>query len=82
MERRKEGGVWKFAKKLTLFLSICIGLYCCIVGGYRLIYERKVPFELVISDPEVIEKVGEPVIRPEEMIIKLLISVSTHLLDL
>ena len=47
-----------------------------IVGGFRLLYERKVPFELVISDQEVIEKVGEPVIRPEEMLIKLLISVS------
>ena len=51
-------------------------LFINIVGGFRLLYERKVPFELVISDPEVIEKVGEPVIRPEEMLIKLLISVS------
>ena len=52
-----------------------------VVDGYRLVYERKVKFDLHLIDPEVPDRVLEEVNRVEEMIVKILVRVSFELLD-
>jgi len=47
-----------------------------VVDGYRLVYERKVNFDLHLIDPEVPDRVLEEVNRTEELIVKILIKVS------
>ena len=46
------------------------------VDGYRLVYERKVNFDLRLIDPEVPERVLVDVNRTEEMVVKVLVRVS------
>ena len=52
-----------------------------VVDGYRLVYERKVKFDLHLIDPEVPDRVLEEVNRVEEMIVKILVRVSFEPLD-
>ena len=41
---------------------------------YRLVYERKCPFSLLITDAEMLEKVGWPEVREqEELTVKILV---------
>ena len=47
------------------------------VDGYRLVYERKCNFDLHLIDPEVPERVLAEVNRTEEMIVKILVRVSS-----
>ena len=47
------------------------------VDGYRLVYERKCKFELHLIDPEVPERVLAEVNRSEDMIVKILVRVSS-----
>ena len=47
------------------------------VDGYRLVYERKCRFELHLIDPEVPERVLAEVNRSEDMIVKILVRVSS-----
>ena len=46
------------------------------MDGYRLVYERRVKFDLHLIDPEVPDRVLEEVNRVEEMIVKILVRVS------
>lgn len=48
-----------------------------LVGGYRLVYDRKCPFELHVVDEQMIEKVGHPVQSAEDILVKILVKVST-----
>ena len=47
------------------------------MDGYRLVYERKCNFDLHLIDPEVPERVLAEVNRTEEMIVKILVRVSS-----
>ena len=47
------------------------------MDGYRLVYERKCKFELHLIDPEVPERVLAEVNRSEDMIVKILVRVSS-----
>ena len=47
---------------------------------YRLVYERKCPFSLLITDEEMLEKVGRKEVREtEELIVKILVRGSDEL---
>ena len=48
------------------------------VDGYRLVYERKIKFDLHLIDPEVPDRVLEEVNRLEDMIVKILVRVSVQ----
>ena len=48
-----------------------------LVGGYRLVYDRKCPFELHVVDEQMIEKVGHPVQSAEDILVKILVKVSS-----
>ena len=52
-----------------------------VVDGYRLVYERKVKFDLHLIDDEVPDRVLEEVNRREDMIVKILVRVSVGLID-
>ena len=52
-----------------------------VVDGYRLVYERKVKFDLHLIDDEVPDRVLEEVNRREDMIVKILVRVSVGLND-
>ena len=52
---------------------------CMAVDGYRLVYERKIKFDLHLIDPEVPDRVLEEVNRLEDMIVKILVRVSSSL---
>ena len=68
-------------------MTLCqnIGLFkcyiCVVVDGYRLVYERKVKFDLHLIDDEVPDRVLEEVNRREDMIVKILVRVSVGLID-
>ena len=51
-----------------------------LVHDYRLVYERKCPFSLLITDEEMLEKVGRKEVREtEELIVKILVRGSDEL---
>ena len=53
------------------------------MSEYRLVYERKCPFKLILFDERLIEKVGkETVEEQEELIVKLLVKGSDDRPDL
>ena len=67
----------KWSKPL-LFWNVWILLmaHLFLVGGYRLLYSREIPFEITVVDEEMIEKIGHTVSAFEDMIVKVLIKVS------
>ena len=49
---------------------------CSLVGGYRLVYDRKCTVKFVVEDPEMIEKIGDVVSSMEEVQVKISVRVS------
>jgi len=43
-----------------------------LIGGYRTIYERKCPFEIILNHEEVARRVGHKVSTFEDLIVKIL----------
>ena len=58
---------------IYIYSSVCVA-----VDGYRLVYERKIKFDLHLIDPEVPDRVLEEVNRLEDMIVKILVRVSVQ----
>lgn len=48
-----------------------------IVGGYRLVYDREVAFELHVVDEELIKDIGHGMQENETLLVKIGIKVST-----
>lgn len=48
-------------------MSLIVQTDPTMIGGYRLIYDRKCPFTLHVVDEELIEKVGHPIEQEEEL---------------
>ena len=48
------------------------------MGGFRLVFERKCPFTLWVTDEELIEKVGHHIMQAEDLKVKILIKVSQY----
>jgi hypothetical protein len=46
-----------------------------LVDGFRIVFERKCPFEINLIDPEVLQRVGHEVSSQEEIIVKILVKV-------
>ena len=48
-----------------------------VVDDYRVIFERKIPFEFNLNDPDVTNRVGYEVTSNEDVIVKILVKVKT-----
>ena len=48
----------------------------CIVDDYRIVFERKCPFELNLVDADVVARVGHEIISQEDLIVKILVKVN------
>jgi hypothetical protein len=49
-----------------------------VVDDYRVIFERKIPFEFNLNDPDVTNRVGYEVTSNEDVIVKILVKVKTN----
>ena len=56
--------------------------YVLVVGGYSLVFDRDVPFELHVVDEEMIARVGHSVQADETMQVKICVKVSHIILHL
>ena len=62
---------------------LCVVLfYFLIVGGYSLVFDRDVPFELHVVDEEMVARVGHSVQADETMQVKICVKVSQIILHL
>ena len=49
------------------------------VDDYRIVFERKCPFELNLVDADVVARVGHEIISQEDLIVKILVKVNYFL---